>query len=270
MEAIRQPGVVVWLGPVSAAQVKGASVPGVPTVNLTCTGDGSPNCGQIADGWLSSGRRLPGLLSGRGVDVTAQAVMGAFSAGGSAVKRILTNQQDRDQVTAVLLADATYTTTEGAPAGFVEYGVEASSPSSGKMLVATASSAPNKNWPTGAQTLEMMRQAIETRTGRSFEPVTIGTTPAPVSAMRLGNVVFADFGSKVTHPEHATKIAPQIWSSMLLPWLAGGSEPGPGPGPDDPPVGIPEPSSSKGGLANAFALLVGAVAGYCGARWYRQ
>src|SRR5262249_32335448 len=48
---VAEPAELVWAGPVSRAQSLGAEFPGVPVAHRTCTGDGSPSCGQIAEGW---------------------------------------------------------------------------------------------------------------------------------------------------------------------------------------------------------------------------
>ncbi|WP_437601921.1 hypothetical protein WMF28_09945 [Sorangium sp. So ce590] len=102
------PVAVAWLGPMSAAQVAGAELAGVPVVHRTCTGDGSPSCSQIADSWLDGdGRRLPGCR--RALRLPAgPLVLTAFSAGGHIVKRLLADPRDRAEVAAVVLADATY------------------------------------------------------------------------------------------------------------------------------------------------------------------
>lgn len=270
-------GVTAWLGPVNLSQVKGADLPGVPSINLTCTGDGAPACGQIAESFTDpTGRRLPNLLKAKGAPPTAQAVVAAFSAGGSIAKRLAMSEADRQQIPAMVLSDATYTTTEGAPEGFVRYAVDASTNGSSCLLVATASSSPNKNWPTGAETLMMIKDAVEQRTGRSFVEIAglAGVAPAPVRTFKLGNVYLADYGSVVSHGEHATKIAPQVFKNILIPWLAWTPGPGPGPGPVLPPPpprpGHDDEIDKLVNVSHWAAFLAGAVVGAAGAWWLRR
>src|SRR5262245_21099384 len=107
---------VIWFGPVSSTQVKGATLEGVTLKFVSCTGDGSDGratCAERAEGWMdASGRRLPTLF--RRLEITVEETdrlyLGAFSAGGQSVKRIGTNAEDRAITSAVLLSDGTYTT----------------------------------------------------------------------------------------------------------------------------------------------------------------
>lgn len=256
--------IVAWFGPVNLAQVgPDAVIPGLKAINLTCTGDGTPSCGAIADGFEDgSGRRLPNLLMSKGIDPGADMIVGAFSAGGSIAKRLCLNPDDREQIKAMMLADATYTTGGVAPAdeGFVQFALDCIHRTD-KMFVATASSAPNKNYPTGIQTLALLRAEIEKRVGRAFDPakglVALGGLPAPAAAWRLGNVWFLEYPN-VPHAQHATVLAGQVWQSVLVPWL----ETVPAiPGQEPVPESLPSSSLWKG-----LAVLAGAALGYVLAR----
>ena len=86
---------VVWSGPVAKFQVPGATVPGAAEHFFGCTGDGfqgSAKCHNLANSWLDGdGRRIPRMLAAAGMseaDVD-NLYLGAFSAGGSIVKRLL-------------------------------------------------------------------------------------------------------------------------------------------------------------------------------------
>lgn len=250
--------VVAWFGPVNLAQVgPDAVIPGLKAVNLTCTGDGNPSCGAIADGFEDgSGRRLPNLLLSKGIDPGADMIIGAFSAGGSVAKRLALNADDREQIKAMMLADATYT-TGGVDEGFVQYALDVLQRTD-KMMVATASSAPNKDYPTGIETMAIIRAEVERRAGRAFQAATLpDVSPAPARVWRLGNVIFAEFPN-VPHAQHATLLAGQVWQSVLVPWLeAVPALPG------QEPVPEPLPSSS---LWKGLAVLAGAALGYVLAR----
>jgi hypothetical protein len=209
--------IVFWTGPVNLNQVPGATVPGAKAVNVPCTGDGSPTCGQLADSW---GITIPGTAS------SDELFFGAFSAGGSALKRLLLHPEVRAQTRAVMLSDATYTDWAAPgkplpPEGFVVFGLEAID--GPKMMVATASASPNKTLPNGSQTLMSIKDEIERRSGRKFDNVTLPVSPAPVQAWRLGNVILADYQMTVPHGGQAA-LAGQFWQKLLVPWLASGAE----------------------------------------------
>jgi hypothetical protein len=222
---------VIWLGPVSSMHVKGATVDDVKPQFVTCTGDGSdgqPTCGARADAWKdASGRRLPGLFKRLKIkpDEVTQLYLGAFSAGGQAIKRIALHAEDRAMLTGVLLSDGTYTTEwldqkNGIAKpieGFLRYAVDCIS--DGRLFLATASSAPNKNYPSGAQSLDGIRRGIESELSCTLDdamadPIWEGLKP-PVRAWRKLNVIFADFGAAYKHAEHATRLAPILWPRAL-------------------------------------------------------
>jgi hypothetical protein len=218
---------VVWFGPVNGTQVKGATVDGATPRFVTCTGDGSdgqPTCGARADAWKdTSGRRLPGLL--RKLEIEEEGIrrlyLGAFSAGGQCVRRLAMSAEDRAKIHGVLLSDATYTIewldqkkgTTKPIEGYLRFALDCLS--DGRLFLATASSAPNKAYPSGSQSLDGLRLGIEAAAGGAFEdaagdPIWQGLKP-PARAWRLRNVIFADFGAAYKHGEHATVLAPILW-----------------------------------------------------------
>ncbi|AUX43824.1 uncharacterized protein SOCE26_052790 [Sorangium cellulosum] len=216
------PAALVWLGPVSAAQVAGADLPGVRTVHLPCTGDGRPSCGGLADGWLDGGRRLPGLRRALRLP-EGPLVLAAFSAGGHIVRRLCADARDRAEIAAVLLCDATYSTTRDA-AGRVQplpeivaYGREALG--GARLLVATASTSPNKTYPTGQQTLEAIRDAIAA--GEAGEARAPAGVPAPEWTWRRGGVVLLGYGGRHTHAAHATALARPLVEHIIRPRFGG-------------------------------------------------
>jgi len=271
----------IWFGPVNLAQVKGSVLPSSTALNLQCKGDGAPSCAQTADAWLASGRRLPKAMAALQQPPPApgdELALGAFSAGGSVVKRLLLAPEDLAPVKVVTLADATYTDWQGPgipvpPEGFVLYGLDVLAAGGSKLFIATASSnAPISKGvalPSGSKTLESIRLAIEARSGQRFSPTTIpGVSPAPVAAWRLGNILFADYQATVPHASHATVLAPQLWQQVVLPWRAtrppehgssGGGGAGPATTPTTPvdPVSPPTPGPS---LLAALGVFLASVA----------
>jgi hypothetical protein len=235
---------VIWFGPVSRAQAQQADASYV-----TCTGDGSPTCGAMAD---ANGRSLDRLGQQLGIDPSEYLLLRAFSAGGSAIKRYLENPESRARVRVVTLSDGTYEEHRGyVSPGFLAYALECLDGS--KLFVATASSAPNKDHPNGAEVLEALRQRIEQESGQTFEDLDAlpGVEPRPVRAWKLGGIFLADYGATLRHPEHATILAPVVWSGLVVPWLEGS-------GRAQQEIASSSPSAAPVVAGVVLALLVGA------------
>lgn len=227
---------VIWLGPVSREQRAGATIQGATEHFVSCTGDGSggvPRCRAMAEALAdANGRHLPGLLHRLGIPEGEELYLGAFSAGGSAVKILLAHPDDRAAIRAVMLADASYELRgpdrrPAASPSLVAYAVEALADGT-RMFVATASAAPNNlsgvAEPSGAETLERLAGDIEARLGQrldqqSYLPGVEDIHPARV--WRRGSVLLADLGAELRHAEHATVLAPVLWPKVLQPWIDG-------------------------------------------------
>ncbi len=220
---------VLWTGPVDFFQVRGATIPGAIEYNLQCLGDRDPNCTYLGNSLLdSSGRRLPSLLEKAHVvlsDVN-DVFIGAFSAGGSVVWRLLVHPEDRKKIRAVLLSDATYTSKwvdekNRVPEIFqswIDYAIDCID--GDHLFVATASPNPNGRWASGIENIRELRRQLELKTQKKFEKLDhfYGISPGPDSAYKLGNVILAEFPSKPLGHYH-TKIAGQVWKNILFPWL---------------------------------------------------
>jgi hypothetical protein len=263
----------VWFGPVNLTQVAGATIPGAPALNVTCTGDGSPSCAAIAESWAdASGRRLPALLRAKGLPEDTTIAGAAFSAGGSILKRLCLSAADRAQMAVVHSADASYEAVAGQRPfveGYVLYALEALTDPS-KLFVATASAGANKNFGSGIEIITSTRLEITRRAGQSFElggefP---GVTPQPASLWRLGERIWIAEYPAVPHGQQATLLAPQIWQGLILPWLGGSSGPGPIPSPPGPgPTPVADGSSS---LQSLLAFGMGLLLGYGGIRLWQS
>lgn len=220
---------LIWFGPVWSGQVK-ASVPAGHRLHVVgCVAGVDPKhkrCIDEADRWKGGGRRLPGLRRALGLDSDARPVLAAFSAGGQCIRRLLLDPRDRAEIGGVYLADASY--GEWASPGvvrvdelqeaLVSFAVEAAA--DGRPLVMTASShVPGGGGPSASAVVQALAYAIEARGQGAFCKVATGDPAlaglgSPVYAMRLGSVLYVDFGREVAHAEHATKVAP-----VLLPRL---------------------------------------------------
>jgi hypothetical protein len=221
---------VVWTGPVANFQVKGATVPGAKELFLSCYGDKPPHCPTI-------GTQIAGspslLLAKAGLDESELGGLffGAFSAGGSLIKRVMMNEAYRSLTTSVHLADAMWTASWKDKVariplpdeGFVRFGADVATGSGDKLFIATVSPRPNKQWATGVENLRAVKAAIEERTGRLFvsRGDFFGIDPQPDHVYQLGNVIFAEFAEHpLGHGHHA--IAGQVWEKIIQPWLAKG------------------------------------------------
>ncbi|WP_437613337.1 hypothetical protein WMF20_11865 [Sorangium sp. So ce834] len=125
----------------------------------------------------------------------------------------------------MVLADATYTTewtdrarALAAPIGsLVDYAAETAG--GGRLFVATASSAPNKQHPTGAQTLAAVARELGSRV--SVEEGALAGLPAPERRWAGGGVHLLDYGARYSHAAHATELAPKVWAALVRPWFEG-------------------------------------------------
>lgn len=168
---------------------------------------------------------------------TPPLAFGAFSAGGSTVKRLLMHADDRAQVQAVALADALYVTDRSSdgrpvpPEGFVRFG-ELAAKDPRRVLLLTVSSSPNKSHPSGSETLGPLAEAIGKAVGLPVQQVSaadprwaplLQEIPVPWDkGYRIGHGAWLfDFGSKVKHGEHATVLAGPFWRHLVVPGMQG-------------------------------------------------
>jgi hypothetical protein len=234
--------VVIWFGPASTSQLAGAALPDVDrliVIGGACPpGKGAPECqgstyfSNLAEQWNDGQRYLPKLLRSKGIDAAAAGLelwVGSFSAGHGAVKKLCMADADRALITGVTLADSTFCAWSGKDAapseGYVRMALDAVH--GPKLFLATASSSedPAGNTPSGMMCMAAIRAEVERRAGIRFRaspfwPAAI--SPAPEAVWQAGNCILAEYGARVTHPQHASVLARQVWQHVVTPWA--GSE----------------------------------------------
>lgn len=260
---------VAWTGPVSTFQVPESTVPGAHEIFFPCCGNLAPPCVPPTCPTLGDGMRSDPALLLDAAGITRAELgdlfLAGFSAGGSLIKRLLTNKSYRDLTTAVHLADATYTSvwqnpsTRTPPAieGFVSYGVDVVQSKGKKLFIATASPVPNGQWASGVENLRAIRLEIERQTGLTFSERSdfFGVTPGPERLYQLGNVLLAEYPQNPLGHGH-TKISDQIWRNIIQPWVAQGK------GLLDGAGDVPRASPLNGNLSVALSIAAGAAMGF--------
>ncbi len=231
--------VVIWFGPVSYNQVKratlldsdvfivmgGGCTPNIPDAEKPKC-QGSSYFSNMIEKYFDGQRYLPKLLRSKGVDPSsAELYIGSFSAGHGAVKKLCMHPDDRALIQVVSLSDSTYCSWPNkvpqASEGYVRMAVDAVSHP--KLFVASASGSvdPAGKTPPGNACMLAIKNEVEKRAGMRFSESGYwpGTDPVPNKVYQLGNCILADFGSQITHPQHATLMAPQVWPQLVATWL---------------------------------------------------
>lgn len=239
---------VIWCGPVSAANLAGAALPAPSRVLTINRGDGG--IGSTAFGNL--GRRFGGdlaeLCGSRGVDLdrTATVTLAAFSAGFALVETILRNPESAPRVDALVAGDAYYTGPEmTVKPGYREFCGRAAA---GRALaVLSTSGIGGPNYPSSQAAVGRLLE------GLGLEPVPAPEAiPPPDSAAGLGGLYWFRYGVKYgagasAHSMHATRVAPAVLSTMVTPYL-------------QRLAGIEGRAPSSAGAALAAAGLIAAIA----------
>jgi len=240
---------IVFSGPVNAMQVGPmATLPGAQRSFVVCEGrviPGQQTCAQIGNGLMSGGQMLPSLLQKARINPTTagDVFLAAFSAGGSLVKQVLLQAADRANIKGVVLHDATYSSWNGgstpapiAPDGFVLWALDCLAGS--KLFLATASATVNTphgaagpSLPSGSQTLAAIKTAIEQRSGVTLTDPRASSTSGfgalgaladlpvqPVNLWTYGGVILMDYGTLLSHRDHANKLASPVWQDIVTPW----------------------------------------------------
>ena len=211
---------VLWCGPVSAANLAGAALPvpsRVVTIDRGIGGIGSTafaNLGRRHDGNLAE------LLSSRGVDLDdcATVTLACFSAGFGLVELLLRNETSRARVDALVAADGYYTGRAMTPKpGYLAFCQRAAERRA--LAVLSTSGIEGPTYPSAQTAVGRLLEGFE------LEPAQAPTNiPPPQSAVGRGGLLWLRYGDRYglgrkAHTMHATKIAPGVLSALVTPYL---------------------------------------------------
>lgn len=230
---------VFFAGPVVVTEAhkridwRGRDVKIIPIV-----GSGSSTFEQLAESLRDkNGRILPNLLKKYAAGISVdQIAFAAYSAGWGLLTKIAEVDEDRKQITAMILSDACFsggnpnTGQGGTPkAGYVKFGVDAMNGS--RLMVATTANTSDGSYLTGRQSWELVWNAVRRTCFCEPRKIHTGIKPAPSGGwFELGNAFYwGDYtkpgsgpgaGSDITHAAH-NDLSAAVWQEFLAPWLAG-------------------------------------------------
>lgn len=243
----------IWLGPIAGFQFTPQgwpSIPGSSVVNFEV--HNAAQASPLVSKWTSQdGRVLPGLLAQIGATDVNRLSVGSFSAGHNIAKALTRHPDDRAMITALMLADSEQSGVGVVPPGYLAYASE-SALGAPRLFCASASTfsdSAHSYW-SSQETMDAMTAQI----GPSLGGLTVpALAPPPVSGWNMGNALVLNYEGTLAHEKHATLLAPQLWSGLLVPWLAGGMD-------LVPPGGTP-PATDEGPSGGATGSGWGVVAG---------
>lgn len=207
--------IVIWSGPVSAAHLKSARMPAGALVTTIGEGVGGIGSSHFAALAAKYGDSLRALLAARGIDLDAACTvtLAGFSAAHGLIERLLRGPESA-RVSALLAADAYYTSTALAPKVGYRAFIERAAAGGALALMTTSTTAgatyPSASEATGALVAGMSLAPVEVR-----PPL-----PEPDRAEGRRGFLWADYGQRFTHREHAVKLAPLYFSHVVTPYLA--------------------------------------------------
>lgn len=206
---------------------------------IPIVGEGSSTFAALAESLRDSqGRILPSLVKkyGGGIE-PSQVALAAYSAGWGLLDKICQVDADRKAVTAMILADATFsggnpqTGQGGTPKqGYVRFGKDALD--GDRLLVSTTANTTSGDYLTGRQSFELVWNELNRLCYCEPHRVSArqGLPEASGGWWQLGNACFwGDYakpgsapgaGSDISHADH-NALSAEVMAAFLSPWLAG-------------------------------------------------
>jgi len=244
----------IWLGPVFAQQVQAAVLP-ESTLHVVQVSDQAQAAPILASWKDADGNYVPKMLSQLGIPPGATILLASFSAGHDLAAYLTLSLADRALFAALLLADSAQSswadqarTLGNVPAGYLAFAQEAAAGQ--RVMVASDSTFSASSYASSSQTMANLAAQL----ALPAVDASSASSPPPLSAVGAGELLLLDYGQQVSHSEHATALAAQLVSNVVVPWLAA-----PPATPEEQPPNPPGAPSRLGwGLAALAGLGLGA------------
>lgn len=222
---------LIWCGPVTAANLKTAELPigaRVVVINQGVGAAGKATGGQpigsshFAALGAQHGGSLRSLLASKGIklDDCRTVTLAGFSAAHGLIESLLRGPE-AGRVDVLLAADAYYTSP-----GFElkrGYRAHVERAAQGQALaILTASGTAGPTYPSGADAIRKSGLFAGLDAGPATLPPGI---PEADAVQRAGAAMFCDYGRRYAHGQHATKLAPLFVTHLVTPFLNRGGAP---------------------------------------------
>ncbi len=227
--------VTLWLGPISAAQVRGAVVPNsrLLVAQVAKASDAAPLLARWRD---ADGNYIPGMLAHFGLDPAdvEDLFIGSFSAGHNLAKPLTASAADRAMIRALMLADSAQSSwLDGkqkrgrAPAGYLHFAHECSTGAE-QLFVASVGTGTAESSASSTATMATIVEQLEGQglvASASSPLVPTDLYPVPRAVATMENFVVLDYQSAIAHEAHVLALAPVLWQAILAPWLERRAQP---------------------------------------------
>lgn len=214
-------GALLWVGPVSAANLAGVQLPpGVALYVLNKAPGGIASSAFRA--WAAELRTLDGALAAAGAPRFVPVYLAGFSAGGAFVDEILKTSANDPRLRLALGADAYYTMHTDYPQvkdGWLRAGKRARA-GGGLTVILTTSAVAGPDYYSASKSTEPLRSALGLRGGAASPPWAHVAGVSPLMFTRNGGAFLIDYGERfgklqAGHVAQATKVAPAMLSAYF-------------------------------------------------------
>lgn len=217
---------LLWSGPVSAANVAGAALPADSRLLVVNQGIDAKNpIGSTA--FANVGRKyetLRAFCSARGVDVGQfdTVSLAGFSAAHGLLELLLRDEDSAGRTTALLAFDAYYTSSalrvKPGYRAFCERAVRGRA-----LCVLSSSTFAGQNYPSCDRAVrELVRDLplVESQCpARLRAALSAAGLQLPLQTLIAGGLIWLRYGETLKHAEHATRLASPVLTSLLTPYL---------------------------------------------------
>lgn len=215
---------LIWCGPVSRSNLSRAVLPAESHVEVFNEGDDGIGSSAFARLGRQFGS-LRRLLGSRGVnlDDCATVTLAGFSAAHGLIEVLLRDPESFERTDVLLAADAYYTGPSKTPKpGYRAY-VDRAIAGQALCVLSTSSNA-GPGYPSSDDAVRELVRDL----GLSHRPPPgeLGEElPVPADTVGAGGMLWLRFQDRLTHAEHATRLAPVLLSNLVTPYLERRAEP---------------------------------------------